>query len=929
MLRVALRQLGQRAGRAAALCLTLTAATAGFLLLASAGKTTDVRVQGSVRSAFRPAYDILVRPSRSKTPLERTEGLVRPNYLSGIFGGITLAQYRQIRAIRGVDVAAPIANVGYILPFARFAIVINKVLDRRAIQLYKEQGIWLANAGLSRYPDDRAWVYYNRRDLFDYGQDGLVQYVPHRGERLHVCNPFYQVYGRPAGLPTVFGPFVPLGREYVKCFSARSPAATWATNVNTSLRRSQVGVERDVHFPIFVAAIDPVEEARLLDVPRAVLSGRYLRRGDGVKLIQKPFPTRTIPVIASTRTYVDETLVATIERLSIPDPDRVPFVLASAGAHSFLTGLPGRVVMQQRTRAEQLYDRLLEIGSGWRPGTLGSHNYWSTSPVRYASVGSDRLRPLVSKNPISIWKNNTFPTNGGFIRPPPANQDVQFRRLRQHSGSNLIESGVINTPVFRIVGRYDPAKLPGFSPLSRVPLETYFPPLLEPGDGRTSRLLRGKPLLPTQNLGDYIQQPPLLLTTLKALPAFTNPKYWSDVSPRMRRAPIAAIRVRVAGVTGPDKLSIARIKAVAAKIHDQTGLDVDITAGSSPHPVLIDLPKGKFGRPELTLSEGWSKKGVSVSFLSALDDKRLGFLALILATSAFVVANGAFAAVRQRRREIGTLLCLGWSPGQIFRTLLTELALLGLVAGVVGAGLAAAVAVASGLTLAWWQPLLVVPLALALALVSGLLPAWQASRLVPLDAVRPPVSGRVEGRPVRHLAGLAFANLRRVPVRSLVAIAGLTVGVAALALLVAIDRAFQGTLVGTLLGGVVSLQVRGLDYLAVAVLVALSAVALADVLYVNLRERQAELVTLRTVGWGDWELRRLVALEASALGLVGSLTGALLAILVGGLVGLPLLTVVLAALGAGVGGVLVAFVASLLPLSQIGRFSVPTVLAEE
>jgi len=302
---------------------------------------------------------------------------------------------------------------------------------------------------------------------------------------------------------------------------------------------------------------------------------------------------------------------------------------------------------------------------------------------------------------------------------------------------------------------------------------------------------------------------------------------------------------------------------------------------------------------------------------------------VILLSSAFVVANGAFASVRQRRREIGTLLCLGWSPGQIFRTLLSELAILGLVSGLVGGSLAAAVTAASTLNLAWWQPLLAVPLALALALVSGLLPALQAARLVPLDAVRPSVSGKVEGRPVRHLAGLALANLRRVPVRSLVAVAGLTVGVAALALLVAIDRAFQGTLVGTLLGGVVSLQVRGLDYLAVGLLVALSALALADVLYVNLRERQAELVTLRSVGWADAELRRLVGFEAGILGLLGSLTGSLLALLVGGLVGLPLITLVLAALAAGVGGVIVALVASLLPLSQIGRFSVPTVLAEE
>ncbi len=805
MLRLALRQLKQRPGRAATLCLTVIAATAGFLLLASAGKTTDVRVQGSVRGAFRPAYDILVRPRGSKTPLERAEGLVRPNYLSGIFGGITLAQNRQIRALGGVEVAAPIANVGYILPFTRIPIVINKVVTEDAIQLYKVQGVWLAYRGLSRYPSGRVWIYYNRRDRFGYGGQGVVEYVPHHAGPLPVCNGFSQLPGGAGGtqgLARSHGPFDPLDKEYIACFSARSPEATRHGFGQATLRPSQIGAEEDLYFPIFISAIDPVEEARLLGVSSAVVNGRYLRPGDGVKLKQEPFPTRTIPVIASTRTYVDETLQAPIDRLSLAHPNRVPFALSSDGARSFLTGLRGRAVMHQVTRAEQVYDRLLSVGAGWR-GTIGSDLYWSTSPVRYSRVGPDRLRPQTTKNPISVWKSNVYPGNGGFAPAPPDDQDVQFRRLQQHSGSDLIEGGINDRPIFRIIGRYDPGKLPGFSPLSRVPLETYHPPLLEPGDPRTTRLLHGEPLLPSQNLGDYIQQPPLLLTTLKALPALTNPTYWSNVSPRMRKAPIAAIRIRVAGVTGPDALSLARIKAVAAKIHDQTGLDVDITAGSSPHPVLIDLPKGKFGRPPLTLKEGWSKKGVSVAFLSALDSKRLGFLVVILLSSAFVVANGAFASVRQRRREIGTLLCLGWSPRRDLPPRSSPSSPCWASSpDSLGAALAAIVAAASALSLAWWQPLLVVPLALGLALISGLLPAWQASRLVPLDAVRPPVSGKVEGRPVRHLGALALANLRRVPVRSLVAVAGLTVGVTALALLVAIDRAFQGTLVGTLLGGV-------------------------------------------------------------------------------------------------------------------------------
>ena len=54
-------------------------------------------------------------------------------------------------------------------------------------------------------------------------------------------------------------------------------------------------------------------------------------------------------------------------------------------------------------------------------------------------------------------------------------------------------------------------------------------------------------------------------------------------------------------------------------------------------------------------------------------------------------------------------------------------------------------------------------------------------------------------------------------------------GVAALAFLLAINLAFRGTLVGTLLGQVVSLQVRAVDYISVGLAIALGAFSVADV----------------------------------------------------------------------------------------------------
>jgi hypothetical protein len=592
------------------------------------------------------------------------------------------------------------------------------------------------------------------------------------------------------------------------------------------------------------------------------------------------------------------------------------------------------VIAIRRIPTQAMYEGAL-AGAFGKNGHGGRRNiswlYWTASPTRYRSFGRGPLIPRVVKNPLSIWRSATTPSGSSYFSVSVANADVQFRRLRPRIGSpftpvSAAGKEVLQTPLMGIVGRYDPTKLPGFSPLSRVPLETYYPPELLPGDAQSRRALHGKPLLPSTNIGDYVAQPPLFLTTLKGMGPFLKSKYYAGAN---GRAPISVIRIRVKGVTGPDAVSQARVREVATEIHDRTGLQVDITAGSSPKQLLVKLPPGKFGRPTLLLREGWSKKGVSLSFLQALDRKRLGLLSLILVTCVFFLANGAFAAVRGRRREIGTLLCLGWPRRAIFVIVLAELLLVGIVAGVAAALVALLTADLFSLHLSLSRAALVVPLAVVLATVAGLVPAWRAARAGALDAVRPAVSVAGVHRQIRRLLSLAAANVRRVPGRSGVAAAGLFIASAALTLLLAINQAFRGDLVGTLLGQAISVQVRGLDFLVVGVIVLLAALSLADVIYLNLRERAAEFVTLRTVGWSDRYLIQVVATEAAILGLLGTIPGSLIALLIGLQLGVPVFPLLLASTISVLGGLVVALLASLVPLARLSTLTAPSVLAEE
>src|SRR5689334_2630193 len=111
MWRVVLGELRHRRSRTLALLLGILVATTGFTVLTGTSESQRLDVRGSVARSFRGSYDVLVRPRGSRSAFERRTGAVQPNFLSGLYGGISIAQWRRIQRLPGVEVAAPIANV--------------------------------------------------------------------------------------------------------------------------------------------------------------------------------------------------------------------------------------------------------------------------------------------------------------------------------------------------------------------------------------------------------------------------------------------------------------------------------------------------------------------------------------------------------------------------------------------------------------------------------------------------------------------------------------------------------------------------------------------------------------------------------------------------------------------------------------------------
>ena len=923
MLKMILAELAFRRGRSLALFGGILVATASFTVLTGATDASRLEVKGTVDERFRTAYDILVRPRGSQLPLERREQLVQQNFLSGIFGGIRMDQFRAIRDIPGVEVAAPIGMVGYVLPDNQVPIPLTGELSGRERELFRVRVERIAERGLTRRRDAESFVYVTSRrmrsvDSFvaDGNVPGAVEVDAGRGRP--VC-PFDA-----AALPAR-SPFVPRVRSTLLCWSEQTGQLGLGRDPEQPQWRAEhLGARVPYPFPFLIAAIDPDAEARLFGLDRAIVGGRYLRPRDRPR--SAPSTTsRTdlaaVPVIVSSRSYVDETAEVQIDRLAASAADRLPVQdtprrlwrhLAAAGTE--------RTVLRRTITAETAYAGLLDRLR--KPVEIDG--YWTARPMRVQARGSRTVAPRPLRNPAEAWASGN--TWNRYVEAPLLASDTNFRRLRQHAGDRGIGHPF---PALQAVGTFDPERLPSLRDPDSAPLNAARPPYLEPGDDRTRELLGGRDLWPSTNFAGYQNTPPLLLTTFKGLEVFAGGIYFQDVG-RIVTAPISAIRIRVAGVTGADAMSRERIRLAAQRIAERTGLAVDVTAGSSPTDVSVALPAGRHGRPALTLREGWVEKGVAVAVLTAIDRKSLILFALVLLVCALFVANAATAAVHSRRMSLGVLAALGWRPRRIFWLVVGEMAAVGFAAGVAGALLALPAGLVFGTEVSVARAALAIPAATLLAAAAGIRPARVAARAHPADAMRPAVAHARGTRATRTVAGLAMTNLVRVPGRAALGAISLAVGVFALTVLLAVALAFQGAVAGSLLGDAVAVQVRAADYAAVAAILALGALAVADVLYLNLRDRAAELATLRAVGWRESRLAALVVLEGLGMGAAGAVAGAGLGLGAAlSLAGELKAEIVAGALLAGALGTVAAAAATLVPASMIRRLPTARLLAEE
>ena len=541
LLHLAFAQLRFRPGRSIALVVVLVATVACFALVSASARAQQVSVQGTLRSDSRAAYDLLVRPAGSATEAERRGDLVSSTAMSSLDGGITLKQWHEIEQIPGVYAAAPVAVVGYDYLQYNAQVHVPSPGPGQSQVLYRLNPTFVSENGLTKVPADDQYVYITTKPL-DFLQNGGTPGIVQPGGKLQ---PICQTTTGTSG-----------NSEIVPACGSTSPHDSWnppssanphATGVPGSGVQDLPTGTQDIawYFPFLVEAIDPVQEARLDGLDKAVTSGSYFAESTAPVSYSAAKPdaqTRkiagctgvfatsaepsdepsrcqwtSVPVLAAATSPMDEALRVSVDRLTQADAAMVGDSVSAVTLAQVLPGAtPAATTTTTTVTAQQVYAQLLAQLAG-----KNQENSAEASDSGNAADAGD-FETLMTAGPGSLRRSWH---RAGHAQQVPAQQlltgiqaltgltiglddvypdltDTAVRMIYEHDRTQVMQAqdppadinGWLNAPQLNLVGTFDPAKVSdGSSALSAVPMPTYFPDTATGANAASVRALGGEP----------------------------------------------------------------------------------------------------------------------------------------------------------------------------------------------------------------------------------------------------------------------------------------------------------------------------------------------------------------------------------------------------------------------------------------------------
>ncbi|WP_186673727.1 FtsX-like permease family protein [Sporosarcina sp. BP05] len=796
----------------------------GLSTLIGLSESNKGTVVDSLQKKWDASYHIVVRPEGTKG-IAQNDNFFDPNYISGVSGGISLDEYNKIKEIPDIDIAAPISMIG----FTSYNVIL-KHLDISEPGIYRLTSIAQDLGGLDSI---------ERKSEFYFSKG---------------------IYEQPD--PT-------LSRKYgIIAFE----------NYLSSYTR------------VLLAGVDPIEEARLVGLENAVLpleGQEYFSDSDMVYSTDFSFEgidgneinvkNTGFPILLSNRSFLDQNLNFKLERLVIPfnneSMEKSLAIIEKNGGEEYLKSLSSKDTKEYAYNSDKVHTSLIENLTGVDSKTGEEINkddsftlnlsdkilQEKTGPLTYQSIGSpfpERWEKALQVIPYEDVSNELKGDNYTYRKP-------QLTDVSMATNPRL-------SPY--IIGLYDPSKLNiSKDPLSELPMETYSTPT-------ATHVLNkdGQPVNPPKkinsdsNIYGFLMQPPTMLTTIEAAGHILGDK------------PISAIRIKVKGVETIDEESQKKLELVAKEIKKQTGLHTDITLGSSPQPLLINIPKVGKSEEVGWVEQLWVKKGASITIFKETKLGYSGIIISVILVAIMYVFSTNLVSYLSRKQEFAVLLSIGWKPRQLKSILIIESLLIGIIVSLLTLVVQLGLSYKETETLSISEILLLTFFILLIYIIGPLFPSRLINKIHPWHVMRAGETNLPGKRIIRTkgLFSMVFNTVMGRVQRNLVSILAIALPTALLILFIYVTFRLNGVLYTSWLGQYVFMEVGIHHYIAVSISLLISILTTSQIMWQNIKERRSEISLLKALGWKNAHIRKMVLVEGAVIGLIGGLVGGVLSFII-------------------------------------------------
>lgn len=567
----------------------------------------DEQVTRGITDFSRGSYDILIRPAGAQTELEKQLNLIEENYLGVGDGGITLDEWQEIKNHAQVEIAAPVASIGLFTARERTWMINKNEEDARYF-------------GVDYRTSDGVNTYLNTESIYIYDFGNKIQEFMIYPSSDQVANDYIGQDIASFNFPTSYHQVVAVDPEEEGKLTNYdfSPLSEQVSDYDT-YRNGELSAPimslADVSVPVTIElAIDElteVSEEELVTWESEFLDGN-------ASLTLANDPTRYYRVMED---YISKKRVNQAEIYEfVPEATHSPFVQSLLYVDNDMKlALEGDEFIDGMGGAYDLHSQRI----GYRLSSV-DYEVADNQNLIVKQTGVDELYGAPTYRDI---------------------KEIEFYKLDESSEVSNDEDfiGIIENGTFSIKENADS--------LASAPLGIY---------GRDLPYLASDPsveLHPSAVPGSFITTPAHGLISID----------WAEKA--KGAAPIDAIRVKVAGLTGYDKAAAKLIRELAAE-WEAKGFTVDIVAGASLTDLTVDVEGiGKvvqsftsLGAADTVLSS-WNALQVALTVL-------YGLVALTFVGFTFV------NLLADREKDEQLLARLGWSQKLIRQIRYKEWALM-------------------------------------------------------------------------------------------------------------------------------------------------------------------------------------------------------------------------------------------------------------